>query len=317
MRVPFHVISKSPAIYASVAGRFLPWVLAAARAARLGQPATFLLMVWWDGVAELPVLAAQHDRAIRRYPEMRLIYLCNTSDEHIAFLRQGMSAIFCNHNAFVDDRVFKPFDGQRRHWRAVLNAALAPYKRLQLAAEVNDLAVITYEPAGRTSYSIAMQKRLAEKSWINRQRDVFTWLDGNEVAAVIRSAAIGLCLSAREGAMYASAEYLLCGLTVVTTPSTGGRDVFFCGDTSVVADPHPSAIESAVSAAIAHAAPAQWVRECTLSLIQPHRNRYNALLSELNATSVSTAVDTRFVGEYCQRLYQWRELADVCAVCAG
>ncbi len=317
MRVPFHVISQSPAIYASVAGRFLPWVLAAAREARFGQPATFLLMVWWDGVAELPILATQHARAICRFPEMRLIYLCNTQEEHLAFLSQGMAAIFCNHNAFVDEFVFKPREGQMLRWRAVLNAALAPYKRLQLADEVDDLVIVAYEPKGRTTYSLAMQKRLEKKSWANRRGDAFTWLDSNEVGDVLRSAAVGLCLSEREGAMYASAEYLLCGLPVVTTPSVGGRDVFFTKDTSVVAEPHPTAIASAVSSALARAAPAQSVRDCTLSLIQPHRDRYNALLRDLYATSRSDAADTRFIGAYCQRLYRWCELTDVRADCAA
>ena len=51
-------------------------------------------------------------------------------------------------------------------------------------------------------------------------------LNTEEVRRILVQSRCGLALSAQEGAMYASGEYLLAGLPVVTTRSRGGRDAF-------------------------------------------------------------------------------------------
>jgi glycosyltransferase involved in cell wall biosynthesis len=37
-------------------------------------------------------------------------------------------------------------------------------------------------------------------------------------------------------------EYMLCGTPVVSTPSTGGRDVFFTPENSIIRDDNPKAV---------------------------------------------------------------------------
>ena len=51
-----------------------------------------------------------------------------------------------------------------------------------------------------------------------------------EVSNFINKCRVGLCLSSEEGGMYASTQYLLCGLPVVTTNNIGGRNTFFHPD---------------------------------------------------------------------------------------
>lgn len=46
--------------------------------------------------------------------------------------------------------------------------------------------------------------------------------------------------------MFASMEYLLCGLPIVSTPSIGGRDVFFDKDYVEIVEPDPHAVKEAV-----------------------------------------------------------------------
>ncbi len=53
------------------------------------------------------------------------------------------------------------------------------------------------------------------------------YLNSWEVARKLNACRVGMCLSETEGAMFAAVEYLLCGLPVVSTPSQGGRDVWF------------------------------------------------------------------------------------------
>jgi len=52
-------------------------------------------------------------------------------------------------------------------------------------------------------------------------------LDEASVAKVINQSRVGIILSESEGACFASSEYLLCGLPVVSTYSKGGRDVWY------------------------------------------------------------------------------------------
>ena len=59
-------------------------------------------------------------------------------------------------------------------------------------------------------------------------------------------ARVGLCLSEEEGAMFASIEYLLCGLPVVSTPNMGGRDFFFDEKFSQTVDPSEEAVRVGV-----------------------------------------------------------------------
>ena len=46
--------------------------------------------------------------------------------------------------------------------------------------------------------------------------------------------------------MYASVQYLLCGLPVVTTASRGGRDEFFDPESTIECEPSPAAVAEAV-----------------------------------------------------------------------
>lgn len=53
------------------------------------------------------------------------------------------------------------------------------------------------------------------------------YLDHDEVTDAIYKSCLGGIFSEHEGACYASTEYLLCGCPVISTPSVGGRDVWY------------------------------------------------------------------------------------------
>ena len=52
-------------------------------------------------------------------------------------------------------------------------------------------------------------------------------MNDEEVNNFLNQCKVGIILSEVEGANYASIQYLLAGLPVVSTKSKGGRDVFF------------------------------------------------------------------------------------------
>jgi glycosyltransferase involved in cell wall biosynthesis len=107
------------------------------------------------------------------------------------------------------------------------------------------------------------------------------WLPSHKVNEVLAQSHVGLCLSPLEGAMRASIEYLFAGLSVVSTPSVGGRDRYFDDEFCIIAEPNPRSIREAVDALVTRAVPREFVRAKTVARIETDRARYIALVQGL------------------------------------
>ena len=90
----------------------------------------------------------------------------------------------------------------------------------------------------------------------------------------INKAECGLCLSAAEGAMHASIEYLLCRIPVVSTLNCGGRDLFFDNRYCMTVEPDPRVIETAVREVVARNIPREEIRQTTIGLQARERERF-------------------------------------------
>lgn len=100
------------------------------------------------------------------------------------------------------------------------------------------------------------------------------WVPGEEINLLLAQSGVGLCLSAAEGAMLASIEYLFAGLSVVSTPSLGGRDYFFDDEFCIICAPDPRSVREAVEALLARNVPRDYVRAKTLARVNIERRRY-------------------------------------------
>ncbi|NOJ99365.1 glycosyltransferase, partial [Corallococcus coralloides] len=163
---------------------------------------------------------------------------------------------------------------QKRQYDALYNAQLAPFKRHELARLVPSCAYVTKLFATWSSELKRDQMRrfiqeLPKGHEILNEIgiDDFVQLPHTTVNQAMAKAHVGLCLSKLEGAMYASIEYLLAGLPVVSTSSKGGRDVFFHPDTTLIVNDDPHAVQEGVAAMKARAIPPDYVRATTLKLI--------------------------------------------------
>jgi hypothetical protein len=224
-----------------------------------------------------PLMAAHK----RKYPGHRFMYMANTAAEVPFIEAAGIETMWCNHNAFVDERVFKPLPdacgGNVREFDAIYDARFARYKRHPLAAKVRRLALVHYATPGLCEpiWWVQTLWRLRHATIINRHvwRYWPLWLSPKGVAAANNRARVGLCLSAVEGPMLASIQYLLCGLPVVTTESVGGRDAFFDGDNSITVKADPDAVAEAVRLLIERKTDPWAIRERTIERMNEHRAR--------------------------------------------
>jgi glycosyltransferase involved in cell wall biosynthesis len=139
-----------------------------------------------------------------------------------------------NHNLYINEHLYQP-STEPKIYDAIYTAQFAAFKRLPLARHVEQLMVISY---GGDLHAFCPALKHAE---FNRE-----FLPRPELARKYNQAYSGLCLSAQEGAMLASCEYLLCGIPVVSTPSKGGRDEFFSPHNSIIVPPDPEQVAKAV-----------------------------------------------------------------------
>ena len=253
-------------------------------------------------------LAAQHRRFRKAHRQARLILLANTRAEEDQLRRLGVDVQYAPQNMFVDEFMYNACSEQNRIFDAIYNAQLAPFKRHELASLVPSCAYVTklfstWSSELKRDQMHKFIRRLPSGHAILNDigANDFVQMHHSQVNQAMSAAHVGLCLSKIEGAMYASIEYLLAGLPVVSTPSQGGRDVFFHPDTTLIVDDNPRAVRDGVAAMKARAIPPDHVRATTLKLMTQERERFNAFVDELRDQQFSRS-DPRWSFDYTHKL---------------
>jgi glycosyltransferase involved in cell wall biosynthesis len=115
-----------------------------------------------------------------------------------------------------------------------------------------------------------------------------------EVNLHLNQSRVGLILSSLEGGNYASMQYLLCGLPVVTTRNRGGRDSFFHEDYVIWADDNPTSVAQAVSELISRDLDPMQIRAATLDRINKHRRVFQSWVQSAVAPHTAPHWETYF-----------------------
>ncbi|MDF3073373.1 MAG: hypothetical protein K0S54_1040 [Alphaproteobacteria bacterium] len=254
------------------------------------RPAYLLAVLPWTHQAPFHVRRVTEllqDQA-RQFPHQHFCLLCNTREEMELFRQAGIRTALFNHNIFIDHALFRPLTQAQPRYDAIYNAAMDRFKRHHLMAALRS-GVLVYaywgEKSANAGYYAELRQLLPQCLFANQPDEdrPYEYLPAARVVEFYNQARVGLCLSAAEGAMRASMEYLLCGLPVVTTPNVGGRDLFFDPAYAITAEPEPQAIARAVEELIARQLPPQQVRDAVLRKVRPMRQDFIALLREIYA----------------------------------
>lgn len=212
-----------------------------------------------------------------KYSNMTLVSLCNEDVELTVFEGTDIGAVVINQNAFVDESLFCIVDEEKRY-QAVYNAQLKSFKRHFLAKELESVALLYYGGKSDLEYLDEISKILPNGVFLNGQpdhngRSCFKFFRPEDVCRIYNQARVGLCLSAVEGAMYASMEYLLCGLPVVSTENFGGRDEFADADFWITVSADAQSVKQATEILCRRNMPPHFIREKTLKKVYLHRKR--------------------------------------------
>jgi glycosyltransferase involved in cell wall biosynthesis len=223
---------------------------------------------------------------IHQNPQFNLqdIYWLGNNASQVEIAKDvGFSAIQCNQNSFVDENIFTILN-EEKIYRMVMNARPELMKRPWLAKNVEGLAVIQGKNYAEKNFWDLKQ---LNPQYINEDR-----ITRKQVAQILNQSFVGGIFSEKEGACFASSEYLLCGLPVVSTASVGGRDFWYNDRNSIIAQDNEEAIADAVNTLIAQVqSKAIDPREIRLEhMILAHLQR-DTLVSLLNELSTSLRLE--------------------------
>ncbi len=194
--------------------------------------------------------------------------LVNARDEDLVRSRFLTRGAHFSHNLYINEHLYQPLN-EPKIYDAIYTAQLAAFKRLELAKQIDRLMVVSY---GGDLHAFCPELQHAE---FNQ-----TFLPRPELAKKYNQAYAGLCLSAQEGAMLSSCEYLLCGIPIVSTPSKGGRDEFFNPHNSIIVPPDPDSVAQAVQQWKAAPPDPAAIRQEVLSKIDSLRLAYCTYIAD-------------------------------------
>lgn len=224
-------------------------------------------------------------------PKHRIIIIANTRLEYDMLQRAGFETLLANQNQFADPEVYKPLEQPgERPFDAVYNARFRPYKRHELATSVKRLSLVGYT-FGTPEFD-AIADLFDDAHFANHRDGKLRRLTQAEVNVALNQARVGLCLSEVEGAMMAAVEYLLAGLPVVTTPSRGGRDIYFDDRFVRVVEPEPEAVARAVQSFVEEDISPEFIRAETLKKLKAANEEFLTDLSQMLAISRDDLAET-------------------------
>jgi hypothetical protein len=171
-----------------------------------------------------------------RRPE-NMYFLSNDRESVYIRSRNGARNCFLIHkNAWSCHTRFHIMENVEYKYDAVKNGRLAKFKRHYLARKVGEECKLALVCGQHAKIDIDVSE-IPPHAYINRNH-----LGPHNVCEILNQSRVGLALSAVEGCCFASTEYLLCGLPVVSTKSRGGRDVWYNRWNSVIVEDDEEAV---------------------------------------------------------------------------
>lgn len=305
------VVSADPIVTFSKRSTGVPLGIASARPDHFSErPALHLVGTSFtiEDEAICDTIADDIAKLSKRLPESRFVMLTNSEFEAYLLSVRGVSSMMSSQSIFLDEKIFRPMEVEQR-FDAIYNARLTPFKRHELARKIASLGLL-YDigPPDIPQIYDEVRSLLPQATFINHEADGHTYrqLGIRDCAGHINSARVGLCLSAAEGTMQSSLEYLLCGLPVVSTRSIGGRDRYFMPPFCRIVADDPDEVAAAVARFARGNIPKQAVRNYIMHLLS--FDRHNFLIAANKLVKETFGVEALFksFAPFEMGLTRWR-----------
>ena len=238
--------------------------------------------------SDIDDIAHEWRRAVDRLPSAMIVFLASTEREAVALSAAGVPTLPGNVSILVDETSFKPMpalDFADAAYDAIYNARFEPYKRHELARLVTNLALVqdTGFDGNASPHETEVRRMLPNAHYLNYEygKGRHVRLEKPAIAREINRARCGLCLSADEGMMRASMEYLMCGIPVVSTHSLGGRDRYYHEPYAVLVADDARAVAEAVTKLGTHPCNKLAIRDHIGKLVEFERKNFLNAINDL------------------------------------
>lgn len=253
------------------------------------KPVYFLFQLGWHRETRERVEDLKSEYNTVAMENVEFIFLVNSTVERKLFAEADIPHEYCHQNAFLDAKNYHILN-RPKDYDAIYIARITPFKRHELAALIPRLKLVgDYFDREKEHYEKIMSI-LPQADWTRK-------IPAEKVSEYVATAYAGLCLSAEEGAMFVSTEYLLCGCPVVSTKNLGGRHELFDPDHTAIVDDSPEAVRDAVMLLKSDPPPPEEVRLVATELMVPHRQRFIMLVQSIYDKE---RADRYFQGEWGQ-----------------
>lgn len=274
--LPCYIISSHPPVVISYWHDFYNKLDECATCFTSGHNAYVLAMLGWHRETQERVDELVNDvkQVAEKAPNIKPIFLTNSPNEENLLKSHGLEAVFCHQNAFLDERRYKIIPGASKQYDAIYIARITPFKRHELAAAIPSLKLIGCWHDYEQEHYDKIMDMLPQADWTYKVKS-------RSIYREINAARTGLCLSEEEGAMFVSAEYLLCGIPVINTANLGGRDEMFTSPYALTVEPTPEAVSNAVRMQIEAQYDPELIRQAILEKMQIHRKTFIDLVQSI------------------------------------
>lgn len=223
-------------------------------------------------------------RILESNPTYEITILANSVEEKEYFeKRTTRDALFCNHNAFLNERVFDIIENVPKPHDLVVDSAFHVYKNVEKANRVKDtlhIGYVKHKHDMTTHVVIPTYGKLANFANANANANAngkYKRLTKPQINAHYNESRVAGIFSLLEGACFASSQYLLAGLPVISTRSQGGRDIWYNACNSIVCENDEDSIYDAHQTAMQRLESGEFnsrqIRELHLQQMDEHRNR--------------------------------------------
>lgn len=212
--------------------------------------------------------------------------MTSAEDEDRHRIAAGIDGFLCHKEIFALEDVFTPNTRVMQRYNAIYTARIDAFKRHELASRVKHLRLLT-GGKGRARFQTGLDDVASSDAKPFRLHATatasFESLGLADVAREINRSACGLALSATEGVMRASTQYLLCGKPVVSTRSRGGRDVFYDDVTAIVVGDDADEVWDAVRTLVTDRRDPFEIRRRTLERIHGFRYEFARRIASIRS----------------------------------
>jgi glycosyltransferase involved in cell wall biosynthesis len=208
------------------------------------------------------------------YPNIKFVFFVNSKNDVTVFTKNSLKAVFCHQNAFIDEKKITLKKDTHKKYNAVYLARVSPFKRHHLSLLLKDTLYIGDYKSDEKDYANSIMQKFTNKTWYKK-------IKYSDLSKYFSQAKVGLCLSHTEGAMFASTEYQLAGIPVISTRSYGGRDSLFNNKYCAIVDDDEDAIRNAVIMKISKGFDPVDIRKTVFKDMKKHRQIFSNYINKL------------------------------------